>query len=197
MLRSAYGAAREEIASAFAGVAGLPNVTVEAPGVLKETIAAYREGMDFADALHLVVAREASVAAFATFDKELLKRSEVIGETVGVHGTLIAFHSERPVALMHLTIANKLYSSWSLRPWILMRAFDIPFDETVIPLYQPETKARILQVSPTGKVPCLTDGDVKVWESLAILEYLAEKFPEKPIFAKECEATEPCASRRQ
>src|SRR5690606_32817526 len=72
VLRSAYGAAREEIASAFAGVAGLPNVTVEAPGVLKETIAAYREGMDFADALHLVVAREASVAAFATFDKELL-----------------------------------------------------------------------------------------------------------------------------
>jgi len=86
VLRSAYGAAREEIASAFAGVAGLPNVTVEAPGVLKETIAAYREGMDFADALHLVVAREASVAAFATFDKELLKRSEVISRPVRVMG---------------------------------------------------------------------------------------------------------------
>src|SRR5690606_37214134 len=83
---------------------------------------------------------------------------------------------------MHLTIANKLYSSWSLRPWMVMRAFDIPFEETVIPLYQPDTKARILQVSPTGKVQCLADGDVTVWESLAIIEYLAEKFPEKAIW---------------
>jgi len=83
---------------------------------------------------------------------------------------------------MHLTIGNKLYSSWSLRPWIVLRAFDIPFEETVIPLYRPESKARILQVSPSGKVPCLTDGDVRVWESLAIIEYLAEKFPEKAIW---------------
>ena len=89
---------------------------------------------------------------------------------------------------MHLTIANKLYSSWSLRPWIVMRAFDIPFEETVIPLYQPDSKARILQVSPTGKVPCLTDGDVRVWESLAIIEYLAEKFPEKGIWPKDPKA---------
>jgi len=83
---------------------------------------------------------------------------------------------------MHLTIGNKLYSSWSLRPWMVLRAFDIPFEETVIPLYRPESKARILQVSPSGKVPCLTDGDVRVWESLAIIEYLAEKFPEKAIW---------------
>ncbi|MFO7297874.1 MAG: glutathione S-transferase family protein [Pseudomonadota bacterium] len=85
---------------------------------------------------------------------------------------------------MHLTIGNKLYSSWSLRPWMVLRAFDIPFEETVIPLYRPESKARILQVSPSGKVPCLTDGDVTVWESLAIIEYLAEKFPEKAIWPK-------------
>ncbi len=89
---------------------------------------------------------------------------------------------------MHLTIANKLYSSWSARPWLVMKAFDIPFEETVIPLYQVDSKARILEVSPTGKVPCLTDGDVKVWESLAIIEYLAETFPEKPIWPRDPKA---------
>jgi glutathione S-transferase len=83
---------------------------------------------------------------------------------------------------MHLTIANKLYSSWSLRPWLLMTALGIPFDETVIPMYQPDSKARMLDVSPTGKVPCLVDGDVKVWESLAIAEYLHEKFPDKGVW---------------
>lgn len=83
---------------------------------------------------------------------------------------------------MHLTIANKLYSSWSLRPWLVMKGFGIPFEETVIPMYQPDSKARMLAVSPTGKMPCLTDGDVTVWESLAIIEYLAEKFPEKAIW---------------
>lgn len=89
---------------------------------------------------------------------------------------------------MHLTIANKLYSSWSLRPWLAMSVLGIPFDETVIPLYQADTKARILAVSPTGKVPCLTDGDVTVWESLAIIEYLAEKFPEKPVWPRAAKA---------
>lgn len=89
---------------------------------------------------------------------------------------------------MHLFIANKLYSSWSLRPWMVMRAFDIPFEETVIPLYQPDTKERVRKVSPSGKVPCLTDGDVKVWESLAIIEYLGEKFPEKAIWPRDPKA---------
>lgn len=83
---------------------------------------------------------------------------------------------------MKLHIANKLYSSWSLRPWMLMTALDIPFEENVIPMYFPDTKARMLDVSPTGKVPCLVDGDVRVWESLAIMEYLAEKHPEKGVW---------------
>ena len=83
---------------------------------------------------------------------------------------------------MHLTIANKLYSSWSLRPWLVMTAFGIPFEETVIPMYQPDSKARMRAASPSGKMPCLVDGDVTVWESLAIIEYLAEKFPEKAIW---------------
>lgn len=85
---------------------------------------------------------------------------------------------------MHLTIANKRYSSWSLRPWLVLKAFGIPFDETVVPLKQPDTKARILAVSPSGKVPALQDGEVTVWESLAIIEYLAETFPETPIWPR-------------
>lgn len=89
---------------------------------------------------------------------------------------------------MHLIIANKLYSSWSLRPWLVMTAFGIPFEETVIPMHQPDSKARMLAVSPTGKVPCLRDGDVTVWESLAIIEHLAERFPEKPIWPKDAKA---------
>lgn len=89
---------------------------------------------------------------------------------------------------MHLTIANKLYSSWSMRPWLVLKAFDIPFAETVIPLRQPDTKARIGALSPSGKVPLLTDGPIKVWESLAIIEYLAERFPDKPIWPREARA---------
>ena len=89
---------------------------------------------------------------------------------------------------MHLHIANKLYSSWSLRPWLAMTALGIPFEETVIPMYFPDSKARMLAVSPTAKMPCLADGDVTVWESLAILEYLAEKFPEKGVWPKDAKS---------
>jgi glutathione S-transferase len=83
---------------------------------------------------------------------------------------------------MKLVIGNKNYSSWSLRPWLAMRHLDIPFEEVLIPLDEPETKAMILAHSPGGKVPILKDGDVTVWESLAILEYLAETFPEKSLW---------------
>lgn len=76
---------------------------------------------------------------------------------------------------MHLIIGNKLYSSWSLRPWILMKALGVPFTEEVIPLRHGDTTDRILKHSPSGKVPCLVDGDVRIWESLAICEYLNDK----------------------
>ncbi len=75
-----------------------------------------------------------------------------------------------------LVIANKLYSSWSMRPWLLMRQLGVPFDEIVIPLGLPDTRAQVLEHSPAGKVPILKDGDVTVWESLAIMEYVAEAY---------------------
>ena len=78
---------------------------------------------------------------------------------------------------LKLIIGNKNYSSWSMRPWIAMKVANIPFEETVISLDAPDFKAVVGPLSGTGKVPALIDGDVRVWESLAILEYLAEKFP--------------------
>lgn len=78
-----------------------------------------------------------------------------------------------------LIIGNKNYSSWSLRPWIAMKVAGIAFEEKVVPLYEPGSREQILQYSPAGKVPVLVDGDQRIWESLAILEYLAEKFPKQ------------------
>jgi glutathione S-transferase len=79
--------------------------------------------------------------------------------------------------MLKLIVGNKNYSSWSFRPWIGLRATGIPFEEEVISLYVEGSKEQILARSPAGKVPILIDGDVRVWESLAILEYAAEKFP--------------------
>ncbi|MBN8961554.1 MAG: glutathione S-transferase family protein [Rhizobiales bacterium] len=79
---------------------------------------------------------------------------------------------------LKLVIGNKNYSSWSMRPWVAMKAAGIDFDEILIPLYTgPADKQRLLDVSRSGKVPALIDGDVTVWDSLAIIEYLAERFP--------------------
>ena len=78
---------------------------------------------------------------------------------------------------LHLVIGNKNYSSWSFRPWLAMKVAGIAFDETVISLDAVDFKARVTAFSGAGRVPVLVDGDVRVWESLAILEYLAEKFP--------------------
>lgn len=88
-----------------------------------------------------------------------------------------------------LVIGNKCHSSWSLRPWILMKQFGIPFEEVLIPfadpIDSPEWKAQIRRYSPAGKVPALVDGDIQVWESLAIMEYLAEKHPELAIWPRD------------
>jgi len=83
-----------------------------------------------------------------------------------------------------LIIANKAYSSWSLRPWLLMATLHIPFEETVVNIYDEAGKKKLRRFSPTGKAPVLVDGDVRVWESLAIIEYLHEKYPAKNIWPK-------------
>ena len=83
---------------------------------------------------------------------------------------------------LKLIIGNKNYSSWSFRPWIALKVAGIPFDEEVISLYVDGSREEILKRSPAGKVPILIDGDVRVWESLAILEYVAEKFPDAALW---------------
>ncbi|HJV75418.1 MAG TPA: glutathione S-transferase family protein [Noviherbaspirillum sp.] len=80
---------------------------------------------------------------------------------------------------LKLVIANKNYSSWSMRPWLVLSAFGIPFEEIRVLLDQPDTSMRIAQHSAAGKVPVLIAGETTVWDSLAICEYLAEQFPDK------------------
>ena len=88
---------------------------------------------------------------------------------------------------LQLVIGNKNYSSWSMRPWLALRANNIPFEEVFIPLYtdNPADKQRILSFSRAGKVPSLVDGDITVWDSLAIIEYLAERFPEARLWPED------------
>lgn len=76
--------------------------------------------------------------------------------------------------MYQLFIANKNYSSWSLRPWVLLRQLGIPFEEKLVPFGGP---ADFFDFSPSGKVPCLMEGRTVVWDSLAITEYLAERHP--------------------
>lgn len=78
-----------------------------------------------------------------------------------------------------LFIGNKCVSSWSLRPWVAMKHFGIPFAEEMVRLRTPESAANLTAVSPTGQVPVLHEDGRVIWETLAILEYLAETFPEK------------------
>jgi glutathione S-transferase len=89
---------------------------------------------------------------------------------------------------LHLTIGNRTYSSWSMRPWLALKVAGIPFKETVIPLYGPGSKEQLLARSPAGKVPILQDGSVTVWESLAILEYAAEKFSDASLWPADAAA---------
>lgn len=78
----------------------------------------------------------------------------------------------------HLIIGNKNYSSWSLRPWLLLTYFDIPFEETRIPLYTTMAKNDLLRYSPAGQVPIFQHEGITVWDSLAICEFIAERYPE-------------------
>ena len=84
---------------------------------------------------------------------------------------------------MELLIGDKRYSSWSMRPWLVLKRAGADFTETLIQLRRPETRAEIIAAgSPTGQVPYLKDGDLGVGDSLAICEYLADKFPDKGLW---------------
>src|SRR4030088_2906507 len=87
---------------------------------------------------------------------------------------------------LKLVIGNKNYSSWSMRAWLALRAGNFPFEEIFIPLYTGDAdKQRILSFTQSGKVPVLVDGDVTVWDSLAIIEYAAERFPNKQLWPED------------
>jgi glutathione S-transferase len=83
-----------------------------------------------------------------------------------------------------LVIGDKIYSTWSMRPWLLLKYFNIPFAETKIKLRDKNTKINILKFSPSGKIPCLIYGKIKIWDSLSICEFLGEKFKNKNLWPK-------------
>jgi glutathione S-transferase len=84
-----------------------------------------------------------------------------------------------------LVIGNKLYSSWSMRPWVLMKQLGIHFDEVLIPLDQPDTKQKIREHSPAGKVPILIEGDIAVWESIAIMDHVGETYEDAEVWPRD------------
>ncbi|HEY4065693.1 MAG TPA: glutathione S-transferase family protein [Burkholderiaceae bacterium] len=93
---------------------------------------------------------------------------------------------------MQLVIGNKNYSSWSMRPWVLLKQAGIAFDEVMVRFdaFTPgsEFKSRLASLSPTGRVPVLIDGDLTVWDTLAIAEYVAEKYPAMRLWPKDATA---------
>lgn len=88
--------------------------------------------------------------------------------------------------MLKLTIGNKNYSSWSMRPWVLLRQAGIPFEEVLVRFDSFEADSQFKQaitgLNPTGKVPVLSDGDLVIWDTLAIAEYVAEQYPEKQLW---------------
>jgi glutathione S-transferase len=93
---------------------------------------------------------------------------------------------------MQLVIGNKNYSSWSMRPWVLLKQAGIAFDEVMVRFdaFTPgsQFKTRLASLSPTGRVPVLVDGDLIVWDTLAIAEYVAEKFPARQLWPQDAKA---------
>jgi glutathione S-transferase len=89
---------------------------------------------------------------------------------------------------MKLVISNKAYSPWPMRVWLLMKYTGMAFDELVVDLSTTDKVTRLKAVSPSGRVPVLLDGDVQVWDSMAIIEYLGERFPEARLWPAETAA---------
>lgn len=89
---------------------------------------------------------------------------------------------------LRIVIGDKAYSSWSLRAWLILKMSGLPFEEIKVKLRQPDTAAAIRRYSPSGKVPLLYDGDLRIWESLAIGEYLAERVATPALWPADGEA---------
>lgn len=89
------------------------------------------------------------------------------------------------MAAYELVIGDKSFSSWSLRPWLLLKVAGIPFVEHAVRLRQPDTRDQILKFSPSGKVPFLKGEGVEIWDSLAICEYVAELLPEQALWPRD------------
>jgi len=89
---------------------------------------------------------------------------------------------------LKLLLGNKNYSSWSVRPWVVLKHLAVPFEERVIPLDQPTTAEEIRKYSPSGRLPLLIDGETTVWDSLAICEYLHELFPDRKLWPADSKA---------
>jgi glutathione S-transferase len=91
--------------------------------------------------------------------------------------------------MLKLYIGNKNYSSWSMRPWVLLTQVGIPFEEVMVRFDSFDANSKfkntMASISPTGKVPALVDGDLKIWDTLAIAEYAAEQFPDKHLWPKD------------
>lgn len=106
-------------------------------------------------------------------------------QTTELDPTLSQTLSDAENTGLKLAIGNKNYSSWSMRPWIAMTAFGIPFQEIRIPLGQPDTATLIARYSPAGRLPVLITSETTVWDSLSICEYLAEQFPDKNMWPQD------------
>lgn len=109
-------------------------------------------------------------------------------QTTELDPTLSQTLSEAESSGLKLVIGNKNYSSWSMRPWVAMTAFGIPFEEIRILLDRPDTATQIARYSASGRVPVLLTQEGAIWDSLAICEYLAEQFPEKAMWPQDTAA---------
>jgi glutathione S-transferase len=109
-------------------------------------------------------------------------------QTTELDPTLSQTLSDAASSGLKLVIGNKNYSSWSMRPWVAMTAFDIPFQEIRILLDRPDTATQIARYSASGRVPVLLTQELAIWDSLAICEYLAEQFPEKAMWPQDMAA---------
>ncbi|MES2320480.1 MAG: glutathione S-transferase family protein [Pseudomonadota bacterium] len=109
-------------------------------------------------------------------------------QTTQLDPTLTQTLNDAKKAGLTLVIGNKNYSSWSMRPWVVMTAFGIPFNEVRVLLDQPDTSTRIAEYTAAGRVPVLVAGEMTIWDSLAICEYLAEQFQEQHLWPQDVAA---------